>query len=49
MVLEMPFERAPAAVRLSMPPYGLLSLRGRPLSPAARAVCDVLRGMAGRP
>ena len=39
----------PAAVRLSMPPYGLLSLRGRPLSPAARAVCDVLRGMAGRP
>jgi DNA-binding transcriptional LysR family regulator len=38
----------PAAVRLTMPPYGLLSLRGRTLSPAARAVCDVLRVIAGR-
>src|SRR5450631_2266526 len=34
----------PAAVWLAMRPYGLLSLRGRPLSPAARAICDALRG-----
>jgi hypothetical protein len=32
----------------AMPTYGLLSLRSRPLSPAARAICDALRGMVGR-
>lgn len=36
----------PASFSLVMQPYGLLSLRGRPLSPAARTVCETLRALA---
>jgi molybdate transport repressor ModE-like protein len=35
-----------ASFRIAMQPYGLLSLRGRPLSPAARTVCETLRALA---
>ena len=38
----------PASFRLVMQPYGLLTLRGRPLSPAARTVCETLRALATR-